>query len=125
MKVSKILISLLIGFGSFSVNSQDSSNQTKKDETQKSVVIVQSEEKKQERTSNTQLLSEFGDQKKTFTKKEIEIKNLPNGDANENISLVDKFMNLKTREKQIVIVTIIICLVVCFGFIRYFLTGKQ
>ena len=125
MNVSKILITLLIGFGSFSVNSQDSSNQTKNDETQKSVVIVQSEEKKQERTSYIQLLPEFGDSKKTFTKNEIEIKNLPKGDANENISLVDKFMNLKTKEKQIAIGTIIVCLVVCFGFIRYFLTGKQ
>ena len=120
MKVSKILITLLIGFGSFSVNSQDSSNQTKKDETQKSVVIVQSEEKKQERTNNTQLLPEFGDPKKTFTKKEIEIKNLPKGDEKENT-----FFGFNRKDfKWIAVIVCVSCLFL-FGVIRYFITGKQ
>jgi len=62
-----------------------------------------------------------GTEGKTTTKSEFQKSQL----SSENISLVDKFMNLKTREKQIVIGTIIFCLVVCFGFTRYFLTGKQ
>lgn len=62
-----------------------------------------------------------GTEGKTTTKSEFQKSQL----SSENISLVDKFMNLKTREKQIVIGTIVFCLVVCFGFTRFFLTGKQ
>lgn len=74
----------------------------------------------QSETTNKTLKTD-GTEGKTTTKSEFQKSQL----SSENISLVDKFMNLKTREKQIIIGTIIFCLVVCFGFTRYFLTGKQ
>lgn len=120
MKLSKIFITLLLMCGSLSVNSQDSSNLTKKDETQKSVVIVQSENKKQERTNNTELLPEFGDPKKTFIKKEVEIKNESKKEDKDNT-----FFGLNRNEFKWIGITVIVSCLFLFGVIRYFLTGKQ
>ena len=62
-----------------------------------------------------------GTEGKTITKPEFQNLNI----KSETFPLVDKFMNLKPREQQIVIGTVLIVLIVCFGFIRYFMTGKQ
>ena len=62
-----------------------------------------------------------GAEGKTITKPEFQKSNI----SSENFPLVDKFMNLKPREQQIVIGTALVVLIVCFGFIRYFMTGKQ
>ena len=62
-----------------------------------------------------------GSEGKTITKPEFQKSNI----SSENFPLVDKFMNLKPREQQIVIGTVLVILIVCFGFIRYFMTGKQ
>jgi hypothetical protein len=45
--------------------------------------------------------------------------------SRQTFSPVDKFMNLKPIEQKIIIGTILVCLVVGIGFIRYFMTGKQ
>lgn len=62
-----------------------------------------------------------GTEGKTITKPEFQNSNV----RSESFPLVDKFMNLKPREQQIVIGTVLVVLIVCFGFIRYFMTGKQ
>jgi hypothetical protein len=62
-----------------------------------------------------------GTEGKTIIKPEFQNTNI----RSESFPLVDKFMNLKPREQQIIIGTILVVLIVCFGFIRYFMTGKQ
>ena len=62
-----------------------------------------------------------GTEGKTITKQEFQKSNI----SSETFPIVDKFMNLKPREQQIVIGTVLVVLIVCFGFIRYFMTGKQ
>jgi hypothetical protein len=62
-----------------------------------------------------------GAEGKTITKQEFQ-KTIV---TSETFPLVEKFMNLKPREQQIVIGTVLVILIVCFGFIRYFMTGKQ
>ena len=62
-----------------------------------------------------------GTEGRTITKPEFQKSII----SSETFPLVDKFMNLKPREQQIVIGTVLVVLIVCFGFIRYFMTGKQ
>ena len=62
-----------------------------------------------------------GTEGKTITKPEFQNSNI----RSESFPLVDKFMNLKPREQQIIVGTVLVVLIVCFGFIRYFMTGKQ
>ncbi len=58
---------------------------------------------------------------KTITKPEFQ----RSQSSSETISPIDKFVNLKPIEQKIIIGTILVCLVVGIGFIRYFMTGKQ
>jgi hypothetical protein len=62
-----------------------------------------------------------GTEGKTITKPEFQNSNI----RSVSFPLVDKFMNLKPREQQIIVGTVLVVLIVCFGFIRYFMTGKQ
>ncbi len=113
MKVSKILISLVIVFGSLSVNSQDLLNKNKKDETQNT---VQEENKS---VKNNELVPKLKGPDDTVIRKDVELKNQT---TNENQK---SFFDLKTNERMVIGFIVIVSCLFIFGVIRYFLTGKQ
>lgn len=91
-----------------------------------SIALSQSLPSSQSNTASSSNTGEIGKPKPYSTNEEESKAEVPKTHiTTKDIPYVGKFMELKTRDKQIIALTFVFCLVVGFGFMRYFLTGKQ
>jgi hypothetical protein len=109
---------LILVITSMTVNSQNSTLvQNKQDDTQKSVVISQQEGQKQNNVN--ELVPKLKGPDDMATRKDIEVKNQS---PNENQK---SFFDLKSNERIMIGLLVLVLCFFIFGLVRYFLTGKQ
>lgn len=118
MKLNKFTLGLLLVLTSMTVYSQNSTSlQNKQDDTQKSVVIGQHEGQKQNNVN--ELVPKLKGPDDMVIRKDVEVKNQSTSENQKS------FFDLKSNERIMIGLLVLVLCFFIFGLVRYFLTGKQ